>query len=207
MAIGMTPLGSVETSGFDVPADPVWRFSVDQYHEMIRTGILSEDAPVEFLYGWLITKMPKKPTHRLSTELTRQAVEQRLPEGWHVNVQEPVTTDDSEPEPDVTVVRGDRRDYADRHPGPRDVALVIEVADASLARDLGLKKAVYARALLPVYWVLNLLEGRLEVFTEPTGPVETPDYRHRDIYGPADDVPLVIDGREIGRIPVVELLP
>ncbi|MDR3635418.1 MAG: Uma2 family endonuclease [Isosphaeraceae bacterium] len=207
MAIGTESLASMEAEGLTVPPYAIWRLSVGQYHEMIRAGILTEDDPVELLEGWLVTKMPKKLAHRLSTQLTRQSIERLLPSGWYVDAQEPITTDDSEPEPDVTVVRGNRRDYADRHPGPRDVALLVEVADASLARDLRLKKALYARAGFPTYWVVNLLEGRLEVFTDPTGPADASDYRRWEVYGPDDAVPLLVDGREMGRIPVRELLP
>jgi hypothetical protein len=62
-----------------VPAVPIWRLSVDQYHRMIRTGILTDDDPVELLEGWLVPKMPKNPPPRLSTQLTREALAQLLP--------------------------------------------------------------------------------------------------------------------------------
>jgi len=207
MAIGTESLTPIETDGLAVPPYPIWRLSVGQYHEMIRAGILTEDDPVELLEGWLVTKMPKKPAHRISTLASRQRLERLVPGGWYVDSQEPITTEDSEPEPGVLVVRGDSRDYADRHPGARDVALVVEIADATLIRDLGPKKAIYARAGFVLYWVLNLSEGRLEVFSDPTGPAEAPDYRRHESFGPADEVPVVIDGREVGRILVRELLP
>jgi Uma2 family endonuclease len=122
------------------PADPIWRLSVEQYHGMIEAGILSADDPVELLDGWLFTKKPKKPPHRIATRLIRQALEGLVPESWYVDSQEPVTTPDSEPEPDVMVVRGDTRQYFDHHPGAADLALVVEVADATLERDRTLKK-------------------------------------------------------------------
>jgi Uma2 family endonuclease len=124
-----------------------------------------------------------------------------------VDAQEPITTESSEPEPDVVVVRGDRRLYRDRHPGPGDLALVVEVADATLARDRGSKKRVYAQAGLPVYWIINFPERKVEVYTDPTGPAEELDYRSRQDYGPADEIPVVLEGREVGRIAVQELLP
>lgn len=80
--------------------------SVAQYHELIRAGILTEDAPVELLEGRLVTKMPKDPPHRLATGLLREALQKVVPEGWYVDSQEPVTLSDGEPEPDVMVVRG-----------------------------------------------------------------------------------------------------
>ena len=92
------------------PPEPIWRLSVEQYHEMIDAGILDEDDPVELLEGWLIPKMPKNPPHSFTTDLTREALAGLLPTGWYVRGQEPITTEDSEPESDVAVIRGDRRD-------------------------------------------------------------------------------------------------
>lgn len=190
-----------------VPADLIWRLSVDQYHAMIRGGILTEDDPVELLGGWLVPKMPKNPLHRVVTRLIRQALERIVPANWYVDTQEPITTADSEPEPDVVIVRGDTRQYLDRHPGPQDVALVVEVADATLQRDRTLKKRLYAFAEIPVYWIVNLPDSQLEVYTDPSGPAEEPDYRQRREYRPSDAVLLVIEGVEVGRLAVRELLP
>ena len=190
-----------------VPTELIWRLSVDQYHAMIRAGILTTDDPVELLEGWLVAKMSKNPSHRNVTRLIRQALERLVPAGWYVDTQEPITTVDSEPEPDVTVIRGDTRHYLDRHPGPPDVALVVEVADATLQRDRGFKKRLYARAGIPVYWVVNLPERQFEVYTDPSGPTDAPDYRQRQDYGPADALTFVLEGTEIGRIVVQELLP
>jgi len=182
-----------------VPNDFIWRLTTDQYHEMIRAGILTEDDPIELLEGWLVTKMPKIPRHALATGLVSQALEGKVPSGWYVRVQDPVTLEDSEPEPGVMVVRGHVRQYLDRHPGARDVALIVEVADASLKRDRGSKKRLYARAGVPVYWIVNLIDKQIEVYTEPSGTAADPDYRTHQDYGPADEVPLSIEGREIGR--------
>ena len=189
------------------PSHPIWRLSVDQYHEMIRAGILTDDDPIELLEGWLVPKMPKNPPHRITTRLTREALARILSAGWYVDTQEPITTADSEPEPDVVVVRGETRQYLDRHPGPGDVALVVEVSDATLQRDRGFKKRLYASASIPVYWIVNLIEKQCEVYTDPSGPTEGADYRHRQDYGLSDAVPLVLEGVEVGRIAVRELLP
>ena len=189
------------------PPEPIWRLSVAQYHQMIQAGILTEGDPVELLEGILVTKMVKNPPHTLATQLTRTALERCMPPGWFANTQEPVTTDTSEPEPDVTVVRGERRQYAQRHPGPADLGMLVEVADSSLRQDRTTKKRIYARASIPIYWIVNLVDRQIEVYTEPTGAAEQPDYRQRRDYGPTDSVPVVIDGREFGQIPVGELLP
>jgi Uma2 family endonuclease len=191
----------------EVPIELIWRLSVEQYHAMIQAGILAEDDPVELLEGWLVTKMPKNPRHSLVTQLVQAALSRSLPAGWHARGQEPVTTEDSEPEPDIVVARGELRQYLDRHPGPQDVALIVEVADSSLQRDRMLKKRLYASAGTPVYWVVNLPELRIEVYSDPSGQVEQPTYRHQHDYGTADAIPVVLDGLEVARIAVRELLP
>src|SRR3954469_18476632 len=152
-----------------VPSEPIYRLSVEQYHEIARAGILTRDDRVELLEGWLVAKMTKYPPHVIAAGQTHDALRGLVPNGWYVSKEDPVTTLDSEPEPDLAVIRGTRRDYRDRHPGPQDVALVVEVADASLPRDRTLKKRIYARARFPVYWLANLPEARIEVYTEPTG--------------------------------------
>jgi len=190
-----------------VSTEMIWRFSVDQYHAMIQAGILTEDDPVELLEGWLITKRSKTPRHSVVTQLLRETLARLLSSGWHVDSHEPLTTADSEPEPDVTIVRGETRQYLDRHPGPQDVALVVEVADSSLQRDRSLKKRLYAAARIPVYWIVNLLANQIEVYSEPSGPHEQPDYQQQQIYGLADTVPVVIEGSEVGRLLVQDLLP
>jgi Uma2 family endonuclease len=191
-----------------VPTEFIWRLSIDQYHAMIRLGILTDDDPVELLEGWLVSKMPKNPPHRIATRLLRQALERLVPATtWYVDSQEPITTAESEPEPDVMVVRGETRQYGDRHPGPEDVALVVEVADATLQRDRTLKKRLYARATIPVYWIINLPERRCEVYTAPSGTATPPDYTHRQDYDMDGIIPVVLAGAEIGRIAVREIFP
>ncbi len=192
---------------YKVPADPIWQLQIEQYHQMLQTGILTDDDPVELLEGWLVTKMPKSPSHRLTTQLTREALASLAPAGYYVDDQEPLTTDESEPEPDVMVVRGHRRDYRDRHPGPQDVSLVVEVSDTTLQRDRTLKKLIYARGSIPVYWIINLLEQRLECYTAPSGPTEQPDYRQRHDYHPGEHIPVSLGEQVIGELTVADLLP
>jgi Uma2 family endonuclease len=147
--------------------EPVWRLSIEQYHQMRQQGILTEADPIELLEGLLIQKMTKNPPHRIATRLVREVLESFNLAGWYVETQEPISTMDSEPEPDVAVIRGNTRDYLDCHPGAADVALVIEVADSTLGRDRSLKKRLYARAGIANYWIVNLTDRRLEVYTNP----------------------------------------
>ena len=190
-----------------VPNDPIWRLTVPQYHEMVRRGILTDDDPVELLEGWLVVKMGKNPPHVLATDLTADKLHEVKPEGWHVRRQDPITTNDSEPEPDVALARGSNRDYHERHPGPGDLALVVEVADWTLDRDRVTKKRAYARAGIPVYWIVNLIDRQVEVFTDPTGPADEPSYRQHSEVPETSSVALTIDGRDVATIAVRDLLP
>jgi Uma2 family endonuclease len=190
-----------------VPPEPVVPLSVEQYHEMTRAGILLDGDSIELLEGWLVRKMSKNPSHSASTAKVRRQLEEIVPAGWSVDAQEPLTTDDSEPEPDIAVIRGLRENYNDRHPGPHEVGLLVEVADTSLERDRGWKKRIYAKARIQVYWIVNLVGRKVEVFTQPSGPREQPGYLQQQSFHPGDQIPVVLDGREVGRVEVVKLLP
>jgi Uma2 family endonuclease len=207
VATATTPVRAATSAAPPDQFDGIWRLSVAKYHAMIRAGILTDDDPVELLEGVLVQKMPKNPAHVLAKRLLRKALERIIPAGWIVDTEDPVTTRDSEPELDVSVFCGTDTDYSDHHPGPSDTTLIAEVADSSLRLDRGQKKRLYARARVREYWIVNLVDRQIEVYTDPTGPVRKPDYRQRKDYKPGDSVPVVVDGREVGRLPVADLLP
>ena len=199
----MPPVESVAA----IPNDLIWRLSIEQYHAIIQAGILTDDDSVELLEGWLVFKMPKNPPHRATTRLVRTALENILPAGWYVDSQEPITLSNSEPEPDIVVVRGDTRQYLDRHPGAEDIALIIEVSDTTLERDRTVKKRIYARAGISIYWIVNLVEEQVEVYSQPLVEVEQPDYSQRLDFGRSAVIPIIIEGIGIGAIAVDALLP
>src|SRR5439155_3690378 len=148
--------------------EPVFRLTVEQYHAMIDAGVLTDDDPVELLEGILVFKTPKKPAHRLALRRLVKAIERVLPAGWFVLSKEPITLANGEPEPDAAVIRGSDEDYATRHPCPADVALVVDVADTTLERDRSIKLRSYAGAGIGVYWIVNLLDRTLELYTKPS---------------------------------------
>jgi Uma2 family endonuclease len=194
-------------NGGDGSADPSRRLSLEQYHDMIRRGILTDDDPVELREGGLVAKMPKNPPHSVATRLTRKALDGVVPAGWYADAQEPVTLGRDEPEPDVMVVRGAPRQYVSRHPGAADLALVVEVADTTLQRDRTTKKELYAGAGIPVYWIVNLPQEQVEVYTGPSGPVGSPDYGQCLVYGRSDRVPVVVAGQQVAEVSAGDLLP
>jgi Uma2 family endonuclease len=155
--------------------------SVEKYHAMIKAGILTENDRCELIERLLVEKMGENPPHSYVTGwLTRSFYEQES-QHWFARSQEPITTLESEPEPDVVVLSGRRPDYTKSHPQPHQVLLVIEVAESTLAYDRTVKKRLYARAGIPVYWVVNLIDKQVEIFTRPSGPADKPDYDVRQV--------------------------
>lgn len=205
---------SIATSSFPtfepplpVPTESLKRFSVDEYHTMIEAGVFAEDEDFELLEGLLVLKKTKNPDHWICVRLVYDALASLNIAGFFVHSQDPVTTTDSEPEPDIALVRGRPRDYRAGNPDPLQAPFIIEVADSSLSKDRTWKKRIYARAAVPIYWIVNLVDRQVEVFTLPTGPAENPDYASRQVIASDGEVSVVIDGREVGRLKVKDLLP
>lgn len=145
------------------------RWSRHEYGRLIDHGFLDEDDPIELLDGLLLVKEPQHSPHRTAVLLVAKALERAFGEGWFVQTQSPIILDDqSEPEPDVCVVRGSPRDYAAAH--PTHPALVVEVAQSGLNLARGRKAAAYARAGIEDYWILNLIARVLEIHREPERP-------------------------------------
>jgi hypothetical protein len=187
-----------------------YKITVEQYDKMADAGVFGPDAPVELLEGLLVRKMTKNPPHVIASELLDRILHRVVPvSGWFVSMANPMSIPDhqGEPEPDGQVVRGDPRDYAKVKHGPGDAALVIEVSHTSYPLDRSHKLVSYAKALVPVYWILNLNERRLEVYTEPVVEADRGYYRQCRFLGPDDEVPLILDGREVARIAVRDILP
>lgn len=174
---------------------------------MLRAGILTSDDPIELLEGWLARKMSKNPAHVVACELLSAALQVLLAVGWFIKREAPLSLIDSEPEPDLAIVRGRSRDYTEHHPAAKDVGVVIEVADSSRDRDLNLKKRIYARSGVNEYWVVNLPASQIEVFSEPNNSVKTPSYRSHRVYSAKQKLPLMLGGKKVGTILVADVLP
>lgn len=181
-----------------LPYQPA-RMSVQRYHELTLAGAFTEHDSVELLDGVVTEKMSKNPPHRIATRRCDLALSKIVPAGWHVQNQEPITLQNSEPEPDVTVIRGTLADYSSRHPQIGEVALVIEVSDTTLVTDR-FKAQLYAQAEIPVYWIINLSEHVIEVMESPTSTSGLPAYSKLTKYLAGDQVPVVIAGQTIGHV-------
>jgi Uma2 family endonuclease len=155
------------------------RFSVKEYDAMIAHGILTTEDRVELLNGEIIDKMPKGPKHSSATDLAARFFIRALSDDFTVRNQNPVWLDEmSEPEPDLVIVHSDPNDYADRHPAPADILLVVETSDSTLGLDRNAKALAYARAGLPQYLIINVAGRAVEDYRDPA-----PDgYRTKHTY-------------------------
>jgi Uma2 family endonuclease len=181
---------------------------VELYDRMVASGVFGDTSPIFLWKGQLVLPMTKGPDHGYPLSALHGLLFRLLPEGWHVRQEMPLRLlDGSEPEPDLSVIRGALGDYRRRTPDAQDVSLAVEVADSSLNYDSGEKLRAYAAAGIPVYWVVNIPEQRIDVHTQPSGPVEHPSYAQRQQYSPDEEVPVVLDGREFGRVTVKDVLP
>ena len=191
----------------DAPPRSVHRFTIKEYERLTKIGFFNPGDRSELIDGWLVDKMAHNPRHAAVVDIANKTIEALLSEKWTTRSQLPVRLPgNNAPEPDVAVVLAPKQSYLDHHPTEKDVALVVEVADTSLDEDRRLKLPQYARAKIPVYWIVNLVDRRVEVYAEPRGG-KNPAYKKRVDYGPDDAVPVVVAGKELGRIAVKELLP
>ena len=174
---------------------------------MVAKGLLTREDRVELLEGIFANKPPEGAFDHIAIGQARRVLEAILPPGWYLDTQEPVTLDDSEPEPDLAIIRGRTEDYSARHPIATEVPLIIEVADSSLRRDREDKRRIYARNAVAVYWIVNVADRTIDVLSDPSGPVLSPDYATSTTYRPGDAVPVVLAGTTIGTVAVNDILP
>jgi len=186
------------------------RMTVDRYERMVEAGVYGDKSPVFLWKGRLFEHPPKSRPYSFTSTVVLTLLSRMVPQGWHVTHRTPLRIGlDSMPEPDLMIVRGELRDYIDRSRTVRDLAIVIEIADSNVALDLAArtKQRAYAEEGVPVYWIVDLPNRSVMVLSDPSGSSEKPFYRWDGWHGPDDEVPVILDGLEIGRIAVKELLP
>jgi Uma2 family endonuclease len=186
---------------------PIWRLSVRQYEAMIEVEILQSGDKCELIDGLLVRRMTLNSRHYVSSHRVRRLLEARLPQGYHLRAQGPILLDNSEPEPDVSIVQGEVESFMADHPGTSNVPLVIEVSDSSLRYDRTTKLHIYARNHIREYWIVNLIDRQIEVHRQPTGAVKEPTYREKLVLKASDSFELVIDRNSLGTLRVADLLP
>jgi Uma2 family endonuclease len=148
----------------EMPAirERIHRLSVDEYHRAGEAGILSRN--VELLRGIVVTKMSRSPVHAIVGQKLENRLNALKPKGFQLRVEKPLTIGDSEPEPDLCLVRGTEDDWAAAHPSRAE--LVIEIAINSVQVDTG-KADIYAEAVVPEYWLFRPEDRAVDVYRRP----------------------------------------
>lgn len=180
--------------------------TVKQYQRMLETGILAEEN-VELIEGFMVEKMSRNPLHDGTHDVIEAILRSLVTAGWLLRSQKAIEAHDSQPEPDFAIVRGNPHSFRTRHPLATEVGLVIEVADSSLRFDRAEKLRIYSSSNIFEYWIVNLVDNRVEVYTQPTGPTAVTAYANVQSFVAGESIPLVLDGVTIANIAVADLLP
>ncbi|HEY4688929.1 MAG TPA: Uma2 family endonuclease [Anaerolineae bacterium] len=143
--------------------------TVEDYHLLIRAGSLGEDDRLELIEGEIIEMSPISPEHAARVKRLNRLFAHLLGKRALISVQDPIQLHaHSEPQPDLALLRLRDDDYAESHPGPNDVLLVVEVAETSASYDRDVKMPLYARAGIPEAWLVSLADQWIEVHQEPS---------------------------------------
>lgn len=194
-------------SSAEEPAITIRRFKRVEYERLTELGVFKPGERLELLDGMLVVREPQATPHATAVRLTLAALRAAFGTGWLVETQLPIALDDaSEPEPDVSVVPGDARAYRAAH--PTHPVLLVEVADTSLEEDRTLKAALYARATVADYWIVNLVDRVVEVYREPVASGAAPHgwrYASVAVLRPPDAITVLAAPHT--RVTVASLLP
>lgn len=144
------------------------KWSVDDYHQMIESGILNNRF-VELLEGEIIEVSPEGPLHRFTNDFIAEYLRELLKDAAKVFEAHPITLSNSEPEPDIAIVRLPNTNYLTRHPYPNDIYWLVEISNTTLEDDLNRKKKIYAKEGINEYWIVDLKNTELIIFREPSG--------------------------------------
>ena len=178
-----------------------YRLSVRQFERMLDAGVFPERHDVELLAGILVDKMTKYEVHNFALARLGDDLRRVLTGDWVIREEKPVQLGRLwRPEPDLAVVKGPHERFGREIPLAADIGILIEASDTSYQKDRGPKWVRYAASGVPTYWVINIPARVLEVYSDPAGGGRAAHYRETRVFRPGDDVPIVLDGREIGRI-------
>jgi Uma2 family endonuclease len=145
-----------------------YKWSVEEYHLMIESGLLTGKS-VELLNGKIAEMSPEREEHSYTNDDVAELLREKLKGLAKIRESHPITLDNSEPEPDIAIVRLPKTIYAQHHPYPQDIYWLIEISHKTLSKDLTEKKTIYARNGIVEYWVIDLINKRLIVHTAPEG--------------------------------------
>lgn len=171
-----------------------YKISVANYHKMAEIGILKPDDRVELINGEIYQMSPIKSQHAGTVKLINAFLSQ-FNQSFVISIQDPVIIDQySEPEPDAALLKPRADFYTDSNPTPEDVLWIIEVSDTTLRYDRTVKKALYAQANIPAYWIINLVDHSIEVCKE----LKAGSYQKEETYVLGDNILLPVIQKEVG---------
>lgn len=190
------------------PALVPYRLTVRQFEKMIDADVFPAGAHVELLGGRLVQKMTKNDPHDAIVGELATVLRSFLPGGRFVREEKNLRLGRHwRPAPDIAISRGQPRDFSPRSPRAEDIESLIEVANTSYAKDRGVLWRRYAASRIASYWIINLPMNQIEVYTRPAGRGNSAGYLDCATYGRDDEVPVVVEGIEVGRVAVRDLLP
>jgi Uma2 family endonuclease len=158
---------TVELLSRDV-SESLRRFSVDEFHSMERAGVFHPEERLELIQGKVYNMSPIGPFHGGVTDILAEYFWELSNKRWIVRTQNPVQLSyESEPQPDIALVRRASHHYKSRHPVPEDVFLLIEISDTTLSFDLHQKLPLYASAGIAEVWIVDLIGQTIQIYREP----------------------------------------
>jgi Putative restriction endonuclease len=163
-------------------------------------------SDVELIEGTTVKKLTRSLWHDAAHERAAEIIGQLVPLHWQMLTAHQLVAADSRTEPDLLIIRGRLNETSNEPASPEDVPWVMEIADASLVFDRRTKRRIYARAAIPIYWLLNLPDRQLEVHSNPSGPVPMPDYQEQRVYRLGENVAFVLE-EDLGLVRVGDLIP
>ena len=166
------------------------KFTIDEYHQLVDLGFFNENDRIELIRGEIIEMAPKRTPHSVCNSILFGELYKLLSERANVRGQEPITLpSNSEPEPDVVIAKKKADNYLSNHPTVEDIILVIEISDSTLQYDRETKLFLYAEAKINNYWIYNLVDRRVEVYSNPFSDRQGKfDYRNKSIILPDENM-------------------
>lgn len=166
------------------------KFSIDEYHKLVDLGFFTENDRIELIRGEIIDMAPKGTPQSVCNSLVFGELYRLLYDRANVRGQEPIIlSSNSEPEPDVVIAKKKPDNYLSAHPTVEDIILVIEISDSTLQYDRETKLSLYAEVGINNYWIFNLVDNRLESYSQPFADTQGKcDYRTKNIFLPNETI-------------------
>ena len=166
------------------------KFTIDEYHELVDIGFFTENDRIELIRGEIMEMAPKKTPHSVCNSILFGELYKLLESKANIRGQEPITLpSNSEPEPDVVIAKKKDDNYLAAHPTVEDIILVIEISDSTLKYDRETKLPLYAESGINNYWIINLVDRNLEIYTNPfSSDKDKFGYRNKSIILPNEEI-------------------